>query len=112
MGKRKPDLPQGTLDLLILKALSAGELHGLADSADFRRAEVTRLLESEHGCTPVFLPADQQTGFYEGFSNSSIWPLLHYMPSRFRYDPAWWAASRNRLNVRRAARSVPAPGSV
>ena len=55
-----------------------------------RRAEVARVLESEHGCTPVFLTADEEAGFYEGFSNSSIWPLLHYMPNYFRYEPKWW----------------------
>jgi PadR family transcriptional regulator PadR len=28
LGKQKPDLPQGTLDMLILKALSLGPMHG------------------------------------------------------------------------------------
>src|SRR4026208_1755634 len=28
MPKRKPDLPQGTLDMLVLKALSLGPMHG------------------------------------------------------------------------------------
>jgi transcriptional regulator len=28
MEKQKPDLPQGTLDLLVLKALSLGPMHG------------------------------------------------------------------------------------
>jgi len=28
MGKQKPELPQGTLDMLILKALSLGPMHG------------------------------------------------------------------------------------
>ena len=28
MPKQKPDLPQGTLDLLVLKALSLGPMHG------------------------------------------------------------------------------------
>jgi transcriptional regulator len=28
MIKRKPDLPQGTLDMLVLKALSLGPMHG------------------------------------------------------------------------------------
>ena len=28
MPKRKPDLPQGTLDMLVLKALSLGRMHG------------------------------------------------------------------------------------
>jgi PadR family transcriptional regulator, regulatory protein PadR len=28
MGKSKPELPQGTLDMLVLKALSLGPMHG------------------------------------------------------------------------------------
>ena len=28
MPKQKPDLPQGTLDMLVLKALSLGPMHG------------------------------------------------------------------------------------
>ena len=28
MGREKPDLPQGTLDMLVLKALSLGPMHG------------------------------------------------------------------------------------
>lgn len=28
MARQKPDLPQGTLDMLVLKALSLGEMHG------------------------------------------------------------------------------------
>ena len=28
MAKQKPDLPQGTLDMLVLKALSLGPMHG------------------------------------------------------------------------------------
>jgi trehalose 6-phosphate synthase/phosphatase len=60
--------------------------------AEADQAEVRRKLEREQGCSPVFLPKPLADAHYEGLSNSSIWPLLHYMPSRFRYDPAWWAA--------------------
>src|SRR5436853_7407132 len=28
MGKQKPELPQGTLDMLVLKTLSLGPMHG------------------------------------------------------------------------------------
>ena len=55
-----------------------------------RRREVEGRLEREFGCTPVFLTAAEAEGHYEGFSNSSLWPLLHYMPSRFRYEQSWW----------------------
>ena len=56
-----------------------------------RQREVEQVLSDQYRSLPVFLTADQQRGFYEGFSNSAIWPLLHYMPSKFRYDPDWWA---------------------
>lgn len=70
-----------------------------------RRREVERLLTAEHGCTPVFLDDDEIAGHYEGFSNSSIWPLLHYMPNYMRYDPAWWDHYRN-INQRFADQAV------
>ena len=55
-----------------------------------RQQEVERVLSEEHGCLPVFLSEEEVAGHYEGFSNSSVWPLLHYMPNFMRYDPAWW----------------------
>lgn len=30
--------------------------------------------------------------YYNGFANESLWPLFHYMPSRFRFRPQEWAA--------------------
>ena len=62
---------------------------GGIDDPDRQRAVRDRL-ERECGCTPVFLSDEEVEAFYEGFSNASLWPLLHYMPSRFRYEPAWW----------------------
>ena len=53
---------------------------------------IERALRDEHGCTPIFLSEEEAEAHYEGLSNSSIWPLLHYMPDRFRYKPAWWGA--------------------
>jgi trehalose 6-phosphate synthase/phosphatase len=64
-----------------------------------RQDEIARTLQDEHGCSPVFLSSGQVEAFYEGFSNSSLWPLLHYMPSRFRYLPAW-AESYREVNRR------------
>lgn len=56
------------------------------------QAELAEKLEREHQCSPVFLPAALADAHYEGMSNSSIWPLLHYLPSMFRYETEWWAA--------------------
>ncbi|HEV3410559.1 MAG TPA: trehalose-6-phosphate synthase, partial [Chthoniobacterales bacterium] len=61
---------------------------GVIDAS--RQHKVDEILQGKHGCIPVFLSAEEAAGHYEGFSNSSIWPLLHYMPNFMRYDPAWW----------------------
>ena len=60
-----------------------------------RQEEVTRTLNDEYGCVPVFLSADEEEAFYEGFANSSVWPLFHNMPNFLRYEPAWWDAYRD-----------------
>ena len=56
---------------------------------------IARQLGDEYGCIPVFLGKEEAAGFYEGFSNSSIWPLLHYLPNYLRYEPEWWEHYRN-----------------
>jgi len=56
---------------------------------------IARQLVDEYGCIPVFLGKEEAAGFYEGFSNSSIWPLLHYLPNYLRYEPEWWEHYRN-----------------
>ena len=80
-----------------LEGLSADEYEltwigwpGSAIEDPKRQGEVERVLRDEHGCLPVFVSEEEVAGHYEGFSNSSIWPLLHYMPNFMRYDPAWW----------------------
>ena len=69
------------------------------------KQEVTRLLVDEHGCIPIFLSEEEAAGHYEGFSNSSLWPILHYMQNYMRYDPAWWELYRD-VNQRFADRAL------
>jgi trehalose 6-phosphate synthase/phosphatase len=59
-----------------------------------RRAAMTQVLQRGHGSTPVFLPDDLASAHYDGLSNSSIWPLLHSMPTYFQYRDEWWEAYR------------------
>jgi trehalose 6-phosphate synthase/phosphatase len=68
---------------------------GAAFPEESRRQEIARKLAEEHGCVAVFLSQEEATAFYEGFSNSSIWPLLHYLPNYLRYEPAWWQHYQN-----------------
>lgn len=73
--------------------------------AEERKGEVERLLTEEYGCLPIFLSEEEAAGHYAGFSNSSLWPLLHYMPSYMRYEPEWWE-SYHAVNRRFAERAL------
>ena len=56
-----------------------------------RRAEVTTQMEQQ-GLAPVFLSAEEQRYYYNGFCNGTIWPLLHYFPGRIEFDDHAWPA--------------------
>lgn len=51
-------------------------------------------LEKDYGCLPVFLNSREIKTYYHGFSNRSLWPLLHYMTLYVRHDEAWWESYR------------------
>ena len=74
MGSRKQTLLQGTLDLLILKALSAGALHGLAVS---RRVQ-------------------QITGGTFHVQPGSLFPALHRLEEAGWLDSRWQPSENNR----------------
>ena len=59
-----------------------------------RQDAVRRQLDERAQATPVFLSAAEVAGFYHGFSNASLWPLLHDLPSRFAFDSSWWDTYR------------------
>ena len=68
------DLPQGTLDLLILKALSLGPMHGWAVS------------ERLHQVSRATLQIPQ----------GSLYPALHRLERRGWIKAAWGASENNR----------------
>lgn len=41
----------------------------------------------EIGVIPVVMGAETVDGFYGRYSNSTLWPLMHYMLERVRFDP-------------------------
>lgn len=43
---------------------------------------------------PVFLTKAELDGFYEGYANSTLWPIVHYMIERARFDGGWWETYR------------------
>jgi PadR family transcriptional regulator, regulatory protein PadR len=74
MPGRKTTLLQGTLDLLILKALSAGQLHGLG---------VSRRIEQITGGTFVVQPG-------------SLFPALHRLEEAGWLEADWQPSENNR----------------
>lgn len=47
---------------------------------------------SEQNFHPVYLSPEQIENFYEGYSNSVLWPLCHYFPNNMRYENHYWQA--------------------
>jgi len=45
-----------------------------------------------HAAWPVFLTPEEVAGYYEGFCNGALWPLVHYFPSLVGMEEADWAA--------------------
>ena len=66
---------------------------GDAPSGDTtRRDALLRSWEKEHRFVSVDLPPRITRAFYEGYSNSTIWPLLHGFPTLVSFDRATWHA--------------------
>lgn len=47
---------------------------------------------SDFSVEPVFIEAELYSDYYNGFSNSTIWPLFHYFPSLTQYNRAHFDA--------------------
>jgi trehalose 6-phosphate synthase/phosphatase len=43
-----------------------------------------------HNFHPVFLSEEQIRNYYEGYSNSMIWPLCHYFYTYIQYETKFW----------------------
>ncbi|QHS56009.1 bifunctional alpha,alpha-trehalose-phosphate synthase (UDP-forming)/trehalose-phosphatase [Mucilaginibacter sp. 14171R-50] len=48
--------------------------------------------QSDYQYKPVFIEAEQYEAYYNGFSNSLLWPLFHYFPSYAEYQPETFEA--------------------
>ena len=63
---------------------------GLTD--DDKRAIVAEL--AKENCYPVFLSTKQLDEFYNGYSNSRLWPLFHNLPMSKHPRESWWRSYR------------------
>lgn len=56
------------------------------------QASITERLRSSYECEPVFLSERLVDKFYEGFSNRTLWPILHSFQSYAKYSASEWNA--------------------
>src|ERR1035437_4595678 len=61
-----------------------------ADSPE-EEAKITKYLKP-FKFHPVFLTSDHIQNYYEGYSNSTLWPLCHYFYSYVEYENKYWNA--------------------
>jgi trehalose 6-phosphate synthase/phosphatase len=54
-----------------------------------QKKEITGQLLPEN-LIPVFLTQLQVNNFYEGFSNETLWPIFHYMPTYAKFEQDFW----------------------
>ncbi len=67
----------------------------------------------EHNFYPVYLSPEQIENYYEGYSNSVLWPLCHYFPSYIRHKKKYWETYQ-KVNALfcQAALSIIEPGDI
>ncbi|TFK75092.1 alpha,alpha-trehalose-phosphate synthase TPS1 subunit [Pluteus cervinus] len=77
------------------------------------RAYVDKRLMEEYSCQAVYLEDDVADRHYNGFSNSILWPLLHYHPGEMNFDEENWLAYRQaNVAFAEAVQKQITPGSM
>lgn len=64
---------------------------GIYTDDEAEKKEITEKL-NELNYYPVFLSVEQLENYYEGYSNSIIWPLCHYFFTYIDYKAEYWQA--------------------
>ena len=80
---------------------------GVDHDARVRKVLVDAARKASYNYLPVFLSGEEQTNFYEGFSNEIIWPLFHDLQSRCNFAPSYWDFYQ-RVNQRFATATLKA----
>jgi trehalose 6-phosphate synthase/phosphatase len=62
---------------------------GLYLNEESEKEEVKAELRKEN-MAPVYLTQEDIEKFYEGFSNSTLWPLFHYFPKYVEFEEDFW----------------------
>ncbi|GAA5918668.1 hypothetical protein JCM6882_004181 [Rhodosporidiobolus microsporus] len=64
------------------------------DVPEIDREFITKKLQTDFSCIPVYLSEEVAERYYNGFSNSILWPFFHYHPGEIQFDETDWLAYR------------------
>ena len=81
---------QHTIPSDYIKQLWVGTFAG--SNAEWQTAKQEGLLDFEYEIEPIFAPEKIYEDFYNGFSNSTLWPLFHYFPSLVEFKKDFFNA--------------------
>ena len=84
-----------------------GPMPAKTQNDPYRQGRVAEVMRNtlKPSCVPIFLTPEDVEGYYKGFSNSSLWPLLHWMTPKAGFNIHWWEAYK-RVNEMFANRIV------
>ena len=63
-----------------------------ASPEDWQVVEDMGAIQEDFELAPVFIDKEVYDAYYNGFSNSTLWPLFHYFPSLVEYKKEYWEA--------------------
>jgi len=64
---------------------------GIITDEETVKQKVIKKLETEH-CVPVFLTEQLVEQYYDGYSNTTIWPLFHYFTEYAKFNDLFWSS--------------------
>ncbi len=70
---------------------------GYWPSSESEKRDIQKTLIHNYQSHPVFIHPSEVSKYYYGFSNRTLWPLFHYLPSYCSYDQSEWE-SYERIN--------------
>lgn len=59
------------------------------DLTEKEKKQIIKELKKQ-GCYPVFLTSQEIEKYYTGYSNSTLWPLFHYFPTKAEHHDSNW----------------------
>jgi trehalose 6-phosphate synthase/phosphatase len=80
---------------------------------EWKTAAAQNTITNDFQIEPIFPDKNQYEDYYNGFSNSTLWPIFHYFPSLVEYKKEYFHAYRN-INQEFAEKikSIYQPGDV